>query len=222
MIRNLEAQVVGTVAASVAAGRADARIRGHRAAPRRHREVACRQPRDDPGGGAASCRERRALVLRLEAGSAAVCRRLPTICKALDELTRRSDERNTKTFEAIHDTLLKIVDRLGSLEERRQPAFAEPMPRRPRKMALRDAPSIDARRRHARSCADAATPAPAERRCADAGRRSSARRPKPRPRRRSPPSTPTRRQPSQPAACRSMFGGLSRAFAARRSAPSRR
>ncbi len=34
-------------------------------------------------------------------------------------LTRRSDERNTKTFEAIHDTLLKIVDRLGTLERRR-------------------------------------------------------------------------------------------------------
>ena len=36
--------------------------------------------------------------------------------KALEALTRRSDERNSKTFEAIHDTLLKIVDRLGSLE----------------------------------------------------------------------------------------------------------
>lgn len=36
--------------------------------------------------------------------------------KALEALARRSDERNGKTFEAIHDTLLKIVDRLGSLE----------------------------------------------------------------------------------------------------------
>jgi len=36
--------------------------------------------------------------------------------KNLESLTRRSDERNAKTFEAIHDTLLKIVDRLGSLE----------------------------------------------------------------------------------------------------------
>lgn len=59
--------------------------------------------------------------------------------KSLEDLTRRSDERNTKTFEAIHDTLLKIVERLGSLEEYRAEvaAFAEP-----RKMALRDAPSI--------------------------------------------------------------------------------
>ncbi|MFC5385895.1 peptidoglycan-binding protein [Aquamicrobium segne] len=36
--------------------------------------------------------------------------------KTLEALTRRSDDRNARTFEAIHDTLLKIVDRLGSLE----------------------------------------------------------------------------------------------------------
>lgn len=36
--------------------------------------------------------------------------------KQLDALARKSDDRNTKTFEAIHDTLLKIVDRLSSLE----------------------------------------------------------------------------------------------------------
>jgi localization factor PodJL len=37
--------------------------------------------------------------------------------RSLDQLARRSDERNAKTFEAIHDTLLKIVDRLGALEQ---------------------------------------------------------------------------------------------------------
>ncbi len=36
--------------------------------------------------------------------------------RALESLARRSDERNTKTFEAIHDTLLKIVERLGTME----------------------------------------------------------------------------------------------------------
>ncbi|MEQ1951833.1 peptidoglycan-binding protein [Mesorhizobium yinganensis] len=36
--------------------------------------------------------------------------------RALETLTRRSDERNTKTFEAIHDTLIKIVDRLSTLD----------------------------------------------------------------------------------------------------------
>ncbi len=37
--------------------------------------------------------------------------------RALEALARRSDERNTKTFEAIHDTLLKIVERLGTMEQ---------------------------------------------------------------------------------------------------------
>ncbi|MCV0395878.1 MAG: peptidoglycan-binding protein [Rhizobiaceae bacterium] len=52
--------------------------------------------------------------------------------KSLENLARRSDDRNARTFEAIHDTLLKIVDRLGTLEA---PA---------RKVTVADAPSIDA------------------------------------------------------------------------------
>jgi localization factor PodJL len=40
--------------------------------------------------------------------------------RSLENLTRISDERNAKTFEAIHDTLIKIVDRLGSMEKRQQ------------------------------------------------------------------------------------------------------
>ena len=62
--------------------------------------------------------------------------------KALETLTRRSDERNSKTFEAIHDTLLKIVDRMGSLERETGAAIASPA--RALKMELKDAPSIDA------------------------------------------------------------------------------
>ncbi|MHA6641389.1 peptidoglycan-binding protein [Mesorhizobium sp. A623] len=58
--------------------------------------------------------------------------------KTLEKLTRRSDERNSKTFEAIHDTLLKIVERLGSLEHREA---AEPIPAA--KIAIHDAPSMD-------------------------------------------------------------------------------
>jgi localization factor PodJL len=42
--------------------------------------------------------------------------------KAIEELSRKSDERNAKTFETIHDTLLKIVDRLGALEQKAQAA----------------------------------------------------------------------------------------------------
>lgn len=56
--------------------------------------------------------------------------------KSLQDLNRRSDERNTKTFEAIHETLLKIVDRLGSLEDGHATAAI------PAKLALKDAPPI--------------------------------------------------------------------------------
>lgn len=75
--------------------------------------------------------------------------------KTLEALTRRSDERNSRTFEAIHDTLLKIVDRLGSLETS-EPVEAmselldtpaEPARRaraaRASKIAVQDAPSMD-------------------------------------------------------------------------------
>ncbi|MGN6145968.1 MAG: peptidoglycan-binding protein, partial [Mesorhizobium sp.] len=63
--------------------------------------------------------------------------------KTLEGLTRRSDERNTKTFEAIHDTLLKIVDRLGSLEGGPS-GPAEPVAEPARaKIAVREAPALD-------------------------------------------------------------------------------
>ena len=61
--------------------------------------------------------------------------------RLLDELARCSDERNPKTFDAIHDTLFKIGDRLGSLEEPRQTVFAEPI-EPPRKMVWHSVPSI--------------------------------------------------------------------------------
>jgi localization factor PodJL len=59
--------------------------------------------------------------------------------KSLEALTRRSDERNTKTFEAIHDTLLKIVDRLGTLED-----GDEGMTAASTKLAIAETPSLDA------------------------------------------------------------------------------
>ncbi len=43
--------------------------------------------------------------------------------KSLDILARKSDERNTKTFEAIHDTLLKIVERLNTIETSKPVTF---------------------------------------------------------------------------------------------------
>jgi len=59
--------------------------------------------------------------------------------KSLETLARRSDERNAKTFEAIHDTLLKIVDRLGTLEQ--GGGFSETA----RTRAAAQAPSLDPR-----------------------------------------------------------------------------
>lgn len=76
--------------------------------------------------------------------------------KTLESLTRRSDERNSRTFEAIHDTLLKIVDRLGSLEtnepieavselvDAAAPARARTVrATRTSKIAVQDPPSMD-------------------------------------------------------------------------------
>ncbi|CDX36572.1 Peptidoglycan-binding domain 1 protein [Mesorhizobium plurifarium] len=71
--------------------------------------------------------------------------------KTLEALTRRSDERNSRTFEAIHDTLLKIVDRLGSLESgetsEAMSELVDPQPTSKRgrggKIAVQDAPSMD-------------------------------------------------------------------------------
>ncbi|RWD67970.1 MAG: peptidoglycan-binding protein, partial [Mesorhizobium sp.] len=72
--------------------------------------------------------------------------------KTLEALTRRSDERNSRTFEAIHDTLLKIVDRLGSLEATETSEavseLVDPQPASKRggrggKIAVQDAPSMD-------------------------------------------------------------------------------
>lgn len=50
------------------------------------------------------------------ANDTAAMRGLAEDMKALEALARRSDERNGKTFEAVHDTLIKIVERLGTLE----------------------------------------------------------------------------------------------------------
>lgn len=66
--------------------------------------------------------------------------------KALEALTRKSDERNTKTFGAIHDTLLKIVDRLGAVEGSAGEGSSGadvPAPAEPAKIPVAVAPSID-------------------------------------------------------------------------------
>ncbi|EJN05357.1 putative peptidoglycan binding protein,Sel1 repeat protein [Phyllobacterium sp. YR531] len=57
------------------------------------------------------------------AHDSAVARELAGDLKTLEGLARKSEDRNTKTFEAIHDTLLKIVDRLASLESGPIPVY---------------------------------------------------------------------------------------------------
>jgi len=77
----------------------------------------------------AAAREAADSAVRTLAGSgssveAAAVAGLAEDLKSIEALNRRSDERNTKTFEAIHDTLLKIVERLGALEHSAQNAAA--------------------------------------------------------------------------------------------------
>ncbi len=65
--------------------------------------------------------------------------------KTLEALTRRSDERNSKTFEAIHDTLIKIVERLALLEpgSAYSSAVGEEEAEEPQAIAVDDAPSLE-------------------------------------------------------------------------------
>ena len=63
--------------------------------------------------------------------------------RSLENLTRVSDERNAKTFEAIHDTLIKIVDRLGSMEKRQNAAAAPVAERRETIASPSIAPEIE-------------------------------------------------------------------------------
>ncbi|MDR0252511.1 MAG: peptidoglycan-binding protein [Brucellaceae bacterium] len=44
-------------------------------------------------------------------------RQLADDLKALEQLTLETDERNNRTFSRVHDTLLKIADRLGQIEQ---------------------------------------------------------------------------------------------------------
>lgn len=47
----------------------------------------------------------------------AIALQLSNDMKSLEALARNSDERNGKTFEAVHNTLVKVVDRLSNLEK---------------------------------------------------------------------------------------------------------
>ena len=111
-------------------------------------KLACRHAAiSDPRRGTRGGRERGAFAGRSSANTTAVSG-LAEDLKTLETLTRRSDERNSRTFEAIHDTLLKIVDRLGSLETSDGPSEASSARAERRKLRSRSArwlraPSLD-------------------------------------------------------------------------------
>lgn len=61
-----------------------------------------------------------AVARALEHGSqreTAIARQLADDMKSLEALARNADERNSKTFSTVHDTLVNVVDRLGRLEQ---------------------------------------------------------------------------------------------------------
>ncbi|MBD0413276.1 peptidoglycan-binding protein [Oryzicola mucosus] len=62
--------------------------------------------------------------------------------KALEALTRRSEERSIRTFEAIQQTLMKIAERLGALDDT-APSVAEPAVAIAPKLSVEQAPSMD-------------------------------------------------------------------------------
>jgi len=63
--------------------------------------------------------------------------------RALEQMMQRSDDRNARTFEAIHDTLIKIVERLGALDpEIRADGEAPSEDDPPRIRAVQETPSL--------------------------------------------------------------------------------
>ncbi|WP_246663608.1 peptidoglycan-binding protein [Phyllobacterium endophyticum] len=72
-----------------------------------------------------------------------IARELADDLKTLEKLARKSEERNSKTFEAIHDTLLKIVDRLASLENGPMPVY-RPIAARAEETSIAELPAMKA------------------------------------------------------------------------------
>ncbi len=136
LVRGLEAQVAGLTrllsepgAASGLAADANARLDRIETALGANRDAivqAARQAAEEAVRGAPGHPDGTAIVA------------LADDLKALEGLARRSEERNSKTFAAIHDTLLKIVDRLGTIDNG---AIREPEVR-PTKRIINDAPTI--------------------------------------------------------------------------------
>ncbi|CUW45233.1 peptidoglycan-binding domain 1 protein [Brucella vulpis] len=59
----------------------------------------------------------------------AIAQQLAADMKALETLARNADDRNTKTFESVHDTLTQVVERLAGIEKEMsaKPAVSAPI-----------------------------------------------------------------------------------------------
>lgn len=115
--------------------------------------------------------------------------------RSLENLTRISDERNAKTFEAIHDTLIKIVDRLGSMEKRQSSGAAPTSAPRETIASPSIAPEIEASEPAART--EQRPESPSQRAAAAAAASAAT----------AAAIEPERREKDQP---RSLLGGISR------------
>lgn len=138
MVGNLEAQIAGL---SSYLARTNSNESGFdKIAPRLDRlEHSLDGSREMLIAAATEAAEKAVSRMAVGGSSSAVASGLADDLRQLEALTRRSDERNSKTFEAIHDTLLKIVERLGSIEQHElAPRFDPPQ----RKVEIASPPPI--------------------------------------------------------------------------------
>lgn len=111
LIRSLEAQIAGLVShISNASPAPDLNPRLERI------EQSLADGRQDIVEAARQAAEEAVKAFSGSATDGALVAGLAEDLRSLEALTRRSDDRNAKTFEAIHDTLLKIVERLSAVE----------------------------------------------------------------------------------------------------------
>jgi localization factor PodJL len=147
LIRSLESQIAGLAAhiKQPAAPVADAEAR---LLPRLDQlEQSISQGRQDVIQAAREAAEDAVRAFAGTSGNDTLALDLVGDLRALEALTRKSDDRNAKTFEAIHDTLLKIVERLGTVEAgiHRQPSEVRAHEnRREPRLGLQETPSLSA------------------------------------------------------------------------------
>lgn len=192
LIRSLEAQIAGL--AEHISRPETARGAGEDITPRLDKiEQSIAASKQDVLEAARRAAEEMVRTFSGPAAESAVVAGLADDLKSLEALTRKSDDRNAKTFEAIHDTLLKIVDRLGAVEAAgaRAPAAA-PLPVRDLMLGAARTPSL--------APAEESLPLPAVEAVSAAA----------------PQDGETAARPGAAPARGSLLGGLTRAFSGRR------